>query len=248
VVVRRTAYRSPRLIRVTLAGPELVGFGVDQPASSVRLLLPSIGADGLEMPTWTGNEFLLSDGRRPVLRTLTPRRSDASALELDVEIVVHDGGIASRWAETAQPGDPVALSGPGRGYILDPDAPALLLAGDETAIPAISQLLEQVPAGTPVQVDIELADPAGRLALPDHPHASVCWSELPAAAPAGDALVAAVRAVEVVPGMRVWVAGEAAAVQRVRRYLFEERNVPRSHAWVRGYWKRGRSGEAEDDG
>jgi len=40
----------------------------------------------------------------------------------------------------------------------------------------------------------------------------------------------------------VWVAGEAAAVQRIRRALFEERGVPRSRATVRGYWKHGRAG------
>jgi NADPH-dependent ferric siderophore reductase len=38
----------------------------------------------------------------------------------------------------------------------------------------------------------------------------------------------------------VWAAGEAAAMQRLRRHLFDERGVPRSAAVVRGYWKRGR--------
>jgi NADPH-dependent ferric siderophore reductase len=38
-------------------------------------------------------------------------------------------------------------------------------------------------------------------------------------------------------------------VQRIRRHLFEDRGLPRLHAWVRGYWKHGRSGDvnAEDD-
>jgi NADPH-dependent ferric siderophore reductase len=38
----------------------------------------------------------------------------------------------------------------------------------------------------------------------------------------------------------VWAAGEAAAMQRIRRHLFEHLGVPRSHAVVRGYWKRER--------
>jgi len=46
-------------------------------------------------------------------------------------------------------------------------------------------------------------------------------------------------------GARLWVAGEAAGVQRVRRHLFEERGLPRGQASVRGYWKRGRSGDAD---
>jgi NADPH-dependent ferric siderophore reductase len=47
--------------------------------------------------------------------------------------------------------------------------------------------------------------------------------------------------------MRVWAAGEAAAVQRIRRHLFQDRQLPRAQATVRGYWKHGRSGGADDD-
>ena len=39
------------------------------------------------------------------------------------------------------------------------------------------------------------------------------------------------------PDTRVWAAGEAGAMQRIRRHLFEERNLPRSRASIRGYWK-----------
>src|SRR5215207_1261663 len=149
VAVRRVERLTARMIRVTLGGPDLEGLTVEQPAASVRLLFPSPGAQELVVPSWNGNEFLLADGRRPTIRTLTPRRVDAQALELDVEIVVHGGGVASEWAQAAEPGNPAAVSGPGRGYTIDRDAPAFLLAGDETAIPAISQLLEALPTLTP---------------------------------------------------------------------------------------------------
>ena len=244
--VRRVDRIGPRMIGVTVGGPELEGFTVDLPAASVRLLLPSPGERELVMPTWNGNEFLLDDGGRPVIRTLTPRRTRTEALELDVEIVLHEGGAASTWAEAAQPGDTVAVSGPGRGYAIDEAATGFVLAGDETAIPAISQLLEALPADRPVQVHVEVAEPTGRLALPDHPQASVEWHDLPAGAPPGDALVAAVQGAEIDPGAQVWAAGEAAAVQRIRRHLFDDRGMPRSQATVRGYWKVGRGGDADD--
>src|SRR5438093_788417 len=139
VAVRRVEGRSPRLLCVTLAGAELAGLTVDQPAASVRLLIPSSGTGDLAMPAWNGNEFLLPDGRRPTIRTLTPFRIDAESRELDVEIVVHDGGALSAWAE-------------------------------------------------------------------------------------------------------------AAALQRIRRHLFDERGLSRTTASVRGYWKEGRSGDADVDG
>jgi NADPH-dependent ferric siderophore reductase len=234
------------MLRVTLAGPELDGLTVEHPAASVRLLLPRPADRELVVPAWNGNEFLLADGRRPVIRTFTPRHLDTEARELDLDIVLHGRGAAAGWAEAVEPGDPAAISGPGRGYVVDRDAPAFLLAGDESAIPAISQLLEALPAETPTQVCIEVAQPDARLALPAHPRAAVEWRDLPSGAAPGDALVAAVRDADLAVGTRVWVAGEAAAVQRIRRHLFDERNVPRAETSVRGYWQRGRRGDTDD--
>jgi NADPH-dependent ferric siderophore reductase len=60
-------------------------------------------------------------------------------------------------------------------------------------------------------------------------------------------MVAAVRAAAVGPDEPVWVAGEAAAVHRIRRHLFEDRGLSRRQATVRGYWKHGRAGNEEAD-
>lgn len=216
VVAARVVEVSPRLQRVTLTG--LRDFTVDEPAASVRLLLPTDRE--LVMPEWNGNEFRLPDGSRPAIRTLTPRCVRDG--ELDVDIVVHDKGALRGWVREGAVG---AISGPGRGYTIDPGAPGYLLAGDETAIPAISQLLEQLPP-VPVRAFVQ-ARPEARHDLP------VTWC---------DSFVDAVRAADIADE-RIWVAGEAAAVQRVRKHLFEERGIPRAQATVRGYWKDGRAGD-----
>jgi NADPH-dependent ferric siderophore reductase len=235
------------MCRVTLSGSELEGFNVTQPAASVRVLLPTEGDAKLVLPEWTGNQFVLPGGGRPSIRTLTPRRFDPAALELDVDVVIHGGGAASEWAGGARPGDEAAISGPARGYTIDPEGTQYLLAGDETAIPAISQLLESLPAGVPVQALIEIAAPDARLDLPTRPGAAVSWLERPAPDPPGDRLVQAVGDAELGPGVRVWAAGEAAAMQRIRRLLSERRGFPRQQATVRGYWKHGRLGGSEAD-
>ena len=121
-----------------------------------------------------------------------------------------------------------------------------MLAGDETAIPAIAQLLETIPAGPAVDIHIEVPDASARIALPEHPGATVVWHDAVAGAPAGEALVDAIRAAEIRDDARVWAAGEAAAVQRIRRHLFDERSVARSQTTIRGYWKVGRGGDADD--
>lgn len=244
VKVLRTELLSPRMRRLTFFGPELAGLTVQQPAASVRVLFPPAG-DELVMPRWTGNEFRLPDGRRPLIRTLTPRRVDECKLELDVDVVIHDGGAASGWAEAARPGDPAAVSGPARGYDIDPRSPGFFLAGDETAIPAISQILDRLPAASPSHACIEISAPCARMALPERPGATIDWLERPPGARPGELLVAAVRDASLAPGIRVWVAGEAAAMQQIRRQLFEIRGMPRSYASVSGYWKYGRAGTVD---
>lgn len=240
----RVEPRSPHLVRVTLTGPALEGLDPGLPAASVRILLPGASND-IALPTWNGNEFLRDDGSRPIIRTLTPLQFDPHALELDVEIVRHGQGPLSAWADRAATGDPAAVSGTGRGYEIDPLTETYLLAGDESALPAIGVLLRELPPEADIQVLIELRHLDARLDLPAHPGATVEWLQLEAGSPPGESLVAAVAAARLDADSRVWAAGEAAAVHRIRRHLFDERGLPRSHAVVRGYWKHGRDGAGE---
>ncbi len=231
------------MVRVTLAGPELSGLERGDPGASVRVLLPR--DDGrFELPTWQRNEFLWADGVRARIRTLTPVevRDDGSSAELDVDVVLHDDAPLTRWAGTAAAGAPAAVSGTGSGYEIDPEARSHVLLGDESAVPAICTILDELPAGSTAVVHLERREAAEPVELPAHPGVTVTWSVLPHGAPPGDTLVAAAREVALGEDTRVWAAGEAAAVQRIRRLVFDERGVSRSHATIRGYWKAGREG------
>ena len=233
---------TPRLRRVTLAGEALVGFPVPEPAASLRLLLPEPA--GLVLPTWTGNEFLLPDGRRPVLRTFTPVAVDPTAGRITIDVVLHGAGPAADWAAHARPGDPVAVSGPGRGWTPPPGARSFVLGGDESAVPALRQVLAALPADATASVVVEVDHPDARHDL-GAPDARIEWLVRPADANRGDALVAAITAHPDAPDTAWWVAGEAATVQRIRVALFRERGVDRARASVRGYWKRGAAGDAD---
>jgi NADPH-dependent ferric siderophore reductase len=144
--------------------------------------------------------------------------------------------------ERAGAGARVALSGPGRGYTIDRHTPEYLLGGDESALPAIGQLLEHLPPAACVRVVVELGDAGARLELPAHPRTTIEWCESDTDAAPGDALRNAVQALDLAPDTRIWAAGEAAAMQRLRKYFFEERGIPRAHTTIRGYWKHGRAG------
>lgn len=232
VQVRRTEELSAYMVRVVLGGESLEGFELGDPAASIRLLVPSDG--DVVIPKWDGNLFLNADGSRASIRTLTPRRFDPVAQELDLDLVVHDNGLASAWAVSAQPGEWAAVSGPGRGYSIDAEATAFLLVGDETAMPAICQLLEYLP-DVPITVHISVRFPDARIDLDRD--VDVTWHIATDGTDSPDSLVTAIRSVDLPFGVRIWAAGEASSMHRIRKLLFDERSFPRKHAIVRGYWR-----------
>jgi NADPH-dependent ferric siderophore reductase len=240
VQVRSISSLSARMLRVVLGGDELDGFAIDAPALSVRLLLPPPGHDAIEMPSWTGNQFELASGERAPIRTFTPRDFDGERLELTLDIVLHDHGAATDWARRSRVGDEVAVSGPGRSEPLDGDARSFLLVGDESALPAMCQLLEWIDPACTIEMHVEIADPAARFDVPAHPGATVTWHEAAPGAAPGASMVHTVEELDELADA-VWVAGEAAAVQRLRTHLFDVRGRSRRSVTARGYWKQGRS-------
>lgn len=226
------------MLRLTFEGDGLRALVAPEPASSVRLLVPSPGADHLVLPEWNGNEFLLPGGERPALRTFTPLRFDADAGRIELEIVRHRGGIVSEWAETAAPGDQVAISGPGRGWDLDPAVRTLHLLGDETALPAIGQLIEVVDAAVVITVDVEVDRQDAVQSLPPRSALEATWHVRRADDPPGAALVAAAKAIsEPDARVHIWAAGEAASMQAIRKHCFDVLGLTRSQTTIRGYWK-----------
>lgn len=242
-VVERTHPLGGRLVGLDVRVDDLGGLRSAEPASSVRLLIPSDGTSSLELPTWHGNEFLLSDGRRPVIRTLTPCSVDEDQRVLRLAVLRHGGSPLERWLDACRPGDPVAVSGPGRGLVPDPSVLDWLLVGDESAIPAMITLLDAVPSGARVRVLLELSG-----ATPDepdivsHPRGEVDVAVLDAGAPPGDTLVARLVASPPPADTLLWAAGEAAAMQRIRRGV-DRSDAARSMTVVRGYWKVARTPE-----
>ncbi len=226
---------SPRMLRLSFEGDVIGDLVVPDPAASVRLLVPMPGTTELVIPTWNGNEFLLPDGSRPALRTLTPLHIDGRHMEL--EIVRHPGGAVSSWAETAAPGTEAALSGPGSGYEIDRQATRFVLLGDETAIPAIRGMLERLPEQAEVEVHIEAVSTEAELELPSHPQSTITWHVR--ASEAGDSplVVLVGEWSDVSASTRVWAGGEASTMHAIRKHLHQTIGVPREQTSIRGYWK-----------
>jgi NADPH-dependent ferric siderophore reductase len=240
--VLRTTPLTPHLTRITLGGPELAGFvgvGHDQ---CVRVFFPQPGQDEPVIPKegdWYQAYQAIPEDRRPVLRNYTVRRFDPAALELDVDFVLHgDGGPASAWALRAAPGDLLGVCHDVASPRPPADTERLLLVADETGLPALSVILEELPAGRSARVYIEVGGPEDEIELATGPGVEITWLHRDGV-PAGrsDVMVRTLRAAEpAVEGVYAWVAGEAGMAKEVRRYLVRDRGVAKRHVEFCGYW------------
>ncbi|ANY07175.1 siderophore-interacting protein [Pseudonocardia sp. HH130630-07] len=238
--VLRTRRIGPSLQRVTLGGPGLAGFHSHCDEEHVRLVFPD-GDGVLRLPEPDG-DMLHWPRPRPVSREYTVRRHDAAAGELDIDLVLHDGGLAADWARTVSPGARIPVAGPPGGLAIPRGYDHYLLAGDLSALPAIARILERLPADAAGRAFVEVADAGEELPLTAPAGVQVRWVHRDGV-PAGvsDALARAVVADRPPAGARVfaWVAGETTAIKPVRRFLRDELGLDPADRDVTGYWKRG---------
>ena len=320
VEVRRIQRLSENFQRITFAGPCLAEFGVQGLTHDLRIkvVVPSVSADGQRIPVpefdcsdsaWYRNWLQLDSSVRGSMRTYTVReaRCTGSEPEIDVDFVLHfdeqgQGGPASSWAAAAEPGDRVSIIGPNAAHCVTAEsyggiewrpgmARHILLAGDETAVPAITAILESLPADVTGHALLEV--PSGADEQPVSTESSVQVTWLPRGArPHGELLEAAVRSAVALPGWAsvegapvpprpqiedvnvdetilwetpqrltaaavegtpnprtpsgalpfyAWIAGEAAVVRGLRRYLVTEAGIDRKQVAFMGYWRRGRA-------
>ncbi|MEE1669685.1 siderophore-interacting protein [Streptomyces sp. WAC07094] len=237
--VIRTERLTPHMQRVVLGGEGLADFTVgDCTDHYVKLLFP---AEGVTYPEPFDMQRIREDFPRdqwPVTRTYTVRAWDPEHRELTLDFVIHgDEGLAGPWAVRVQPGETVRFMGPGGAYAPDAGADWHLLAGDESALPAISAALEALPPGAAAHAFVEVTGPQEEQKIDSA--VDVVWLHR-GDRPVGAALVEAVRALRFPEGrMHAFVHGEASFVKELRRLLRVELEIPREHMSISGYWRLG---------
>ncbi|AKZ54727.1 hypothetical protein SAM23877_1678 [Streptomyces ambofaciens ATCC 23877] len=237
--VVRTERLTPHMQRVVLGGEELAGLPADTCTDHYVKLL--FAAEGVTYPEPFDMERIREEFPRdqwPVTRTYTVRHWDAEHRELTLDFVIHgDEGLAGPWAQRVRPGETVRFMGPGGAYAPDPAADWHLLAGDESALPAIARSLEALPDGTRAFAFIEVDGPQEEQKIDSD--VEVVWLHR-GDRPVGQALVEAVRGLDFPEGrVHAFVHGEAACVKELRKLLRVERGIPREDLSISGYWRLG---------
>ncbi|MFE6996045.1 siderophore-interacting protein [Microbacterium sp. NPDC057659] len=207
--VSRVTALSPNFTRITLTGDDLVHFATDGLDQRIKLILPladgSITDVGQFDEGFNGDWYkrwrLLPDEKRNPIRTYTVRAARPEAREIDVDFVLHGvDGPASAWASGAAEGDALQVVGPDAraaergGLEWKPgDAGTVLIAGDETAAPAICAIVQSLPADARGEVFVEVPTAADALELEAPAAVRVTWLGRDSA-PHGERLTAAVHA------------------------------------------------------
>ncbi|WP_144720782.1 siderophore-interacting protein [Agrococcus jejuensis] len=238
--------RAPHLVRIWASGEGMAAFkGSDATDRYVKIWFTRPGHD-LAAP-WDVEELrqTLPPEQLPVSRTYSVPVVEADRVAID--FVVHgDEGLAGPWAASARPGDRIVFSGPGGGYAPDASADAHLLAGDESAIPAIGAALAWMAEHAPAAVGtayVEVHGAADELPLPRPAGVDVVWLHRGEAVTAGTSrvLADAVAGHAFVDGRtHVFAHGEREAMKAIRDVV-RHQGIAREDLSLSGYWAHGRT-------
>ncbi|MFC5036551.1 DUF2218 domain-containing protein [Tianweitania sediminis] len=247
-IVVRTEAVTPHMRRVVLRCDDVSAFAGG--GMHVRLLLPPPGRN----PVWPN---MGADGRLAwpegddelVVRVYTIRFVDRERREVSIDFLQHPmpdvATPGADFARDAKVGQVIGMLGPGGGDM--PVAARMLLAGDESALPAIARIIAEAPAGTEIQALIEIEDEAEEQPLPSAGALELRWlhrKNRTGEAPNRllDVVLDSIRNVE--PHTFVWVACEKDDIRIVRQTL-KARGHDRKRMYVAWYWDKG-EGSASD--
>jgi NADPH-dependent ferric siderophore reductase len=229
---------TPRMRRLTLAADDIARF--DAHDLHVKLLIPRPGRPLVRPIASAGGVIWPGEGEVSV-RTYTIRRIDVASGRIDIDMVRHaDGGPGARFAETARPGDVLGLMGPGGRNVERADW--TLLAGDETALPAIGRILEALPHDATGLALISTEDEADRQELQAPQGFTIRWLRHGAAQGATAGLLDAVHAAA--PPERgsvfAWAGAEFETIQAIRTH-WRGLGLSKERQLAVAYWRRGRA-------
>ena len=227
---------SGNMLRITLGGDALEDFPLDQESGYIKLHFARENVLGGDI-----EQQLRSDNAkaRPMLRTYTVRQQRQNPSEIDVDFVVHQGGPASDWAINCNLGEQIYVAGPGKKKLVNLAADWFFIAGDMTALPAISVNLALLPADARGYAVIEVLEEADIQPLPVPENFELHWV-INNHKQGTSLLLDAVTALPLLAGApSVWLACEFTSMRALRQYFHSDLQIKRRNVYASSYWKHG---------
>ena len=242
LTVLHTQPIGPNLRRVRFRGNDLARYAVGDNLHC-KLFFPQPHVAEPEWPT-LGEDGLArypAGDQRLDMRTYTIRRIDASEGWVEIDFVLHDDpGPGSEWAAQARPGLQVGMMGPG-GRRPRPSA-WMLLASDDTGLPAIGRIVEALPADTRGEIIIEVQKADDEVPLEVPSGMNLRWLHRGHEAAGTTTLLQDAVMACVIPEVEdrfAWVAAEFSTVQTLRPWLRDTTGLLGKDQLVVAYWRRG---------
>jgi NADPH-dependent ferric siderophore reductase len=173
-----------------------------------------------------------ADGDKLHQRGYTLVDPDPQADTVDIEFALHDG-IASRWAQAAQPGDTIEVTVLGSNFSLpEPRPDGYVIVGDTASLPAINSLLTAI-GDAPARVFLEAGHDDDKH-LPVARSADVVWVDRKNG---GEALIETVRGSAFDASDHFgWVACDNRTTRAVAKIFREDYKINKKSIKAQAYW------------
>lgn len=248
LTVSRKEYMTPHFIRIYLQGDGVKQFSHLTIGANNKILIPPKGIKQIHFPEIdkeTGKRKETKGVMAPVTRTYTHRGIDLDSNEIYIDFVAHgDEGPASEWAERATIGDILGVMMKNKQAPLYPVANHYILAGDATAIPVLSAILESLPATAKGTCIIEVHGKEDEQTISTNANIDFIWLHNPS--PQQGSELANVLKQQALPteSRFAYIAAEFSSVKAIRHYLRKEQRWERNEVYAFSYWKSGVSENA----
>ncbi|WP_298334269.1 siderophore-interacting protein [uncultured Erythrobacter sp.] len=215
---------SPSMHQITLAGEALRDFPQGQEGGYFKLILEPG-----------------SEGKKALMRTYTIRRQRET--ELDVLFALHGGqaaGPATGWALEADLGDSMTIRGPGPAKPPPENCGFYLIAGDMSALPAVTANLEAMHRDAKGVAALEIQNEEDAIAIDAPDGIELRWIVNPEPGHHPELLANALREIEL-PDCEIagWAACEFEGMKLLRAYLRDELGLASPNLYISSYWKLG---------
>lgn len=227
---------TPLMRRIRLVG-EMDGFASLGHADHIKAFFFPAGVEPKIVPIGErGAQF--AEGETPEMRDYTPRDWSVENGWIDLDFVLHGDGPASSWAAQVEVGQKLVIGGPRGSLVIPPAFDWYLLAGDETALPALGRRIEELPAGSKILAFVEVDSAAEEQTFETLADLSLTYIYRDGR-PAGTTTLVldAIRAARFPEGdAYAYIAGESTMSKAVKAHLIETRGFNPEYVKAAGYW------------
>ena len=247
-ILRKKEFVTPHLIRVYLENNDVSFFEDTTLGGTCKLLFPPLGIRDIhyaEYDEMNKKWVSPSDKFKPVSRTYTLRNIDVANNQVVIDIANHGlNGPGSRWANEAKIGDRIGVSMKSKKKDLAPKTDFILLAADLTGLPAISTIIESLPANTKGIVCVEVPTENDIHTIETKANLEFKWIINPEVGN-GTALHTLVKKQNLPKrkeGKRfAYIAGESKSVKEIKSFFKDDLEWKKDEFYCTSHWKAGKA-------